>query len=217
MDYFTETGKAALLKSRKLKSADQKSRGRDGTLAGELIQGADLDGASVQALEFSFVLQKSDRVLGHVLAEGLLGQGTLAQQPNQSCPAAIGDFPERDQQTSRLDEQRRREFLGLAAQETRSASHAVERELVQMGLQTGRQIFGVSWNSCFGRRHFGAATGTLFATSGLFHPEDKTPSGQKCTSLNPDVTTITLTPMSAPLRGLESERMLRCAANPITV
>ena len=35
----------------------QRSRGRGGTLAGELIQGADLDGATVQPLEFSFVLQ----------------------------------------------------------------------------------------------------------------------------------------------------------------
>ena len=108
----------------------------------------------------------------------------MAQQPNQSCPAAIGDFPERDQQTSRLDEQRRREFLGFAAQETRNARQTVERELVQMGLQTGRQIFGVSWSSCFGLRHFGPATRTFFSSRGLFHPEDRTPSGAKCTSLN---------------------------------
>ena len=38
----------------------RRSRGRGGTLAGELIQGADLDGATVQPLEFSFVLQALD-------------------------------------------------------------------------------------------------------------------------------------------------------------
>ena len=78
LDYFTETGKAALLKSRKLKSADQKSRGRDGTLAGELIQGADLDGAAVQALEFSFVLQALNPLPQ--------GRGALRQSELRGCP-----------------------------------------------------------------------------------------------------------------------------------
>ena len=38
----------------------RRSRGRGGTLASELIQSADLDGATVQALEFCFVLQALD-------------------------------------------------------------------------------------------------------------------------------------------------------------